>query len=282
MTANFNQILIVDSLPDGQLNTAARLFADVRDWAQAIGQAPHIANVRVSSGDAFLDLLTRLTHQAFRDDYVPLLHIECHGQEEGLEFANGSSLTWADMKSSFVALNVATRLNLIAVVAACHGGAIASFVRAEQRAPFWAFLAPKRQIRAGDLEASLSAFYQALLRTRSSERAMEDLRATQAGDEFWQLSAHTIYRLIVEGYAEHHLTQEAVQRQAERLRAHAAERGAVWSQAQIEAMIRDPRIFEGFRREFFMIDLYPEHAERFPFVAVQGRASEADTASHCG
>ncbi len=96
---------------------------------------------------------------------------------------------------------------------------------------------------------------------------MSALRATQAGDEFWQLSAQTIYRLIVEGYAECHLTQEAVQQQAERLRARAAAHGAVWSQAQIEAMIRDPGIFERFRREFFMVDLYPDHAERFPAVA---------------
>lgn len=268
MTANFNQILIVDSLPDGQLNTAASLFADVRDWAQAIGHVPHIASVRVSSSGTFLDLLAQLANQASRNAYVPLLHIECHGREEGLEFADGSWLTWDDMKPSFVALNVATRLNLIAVVAACHGGAIASFARAEQRAPFWAFLAPKREISAGNLEAALSAFYQTLLMTRSSERAMDALRATRAGDEFWQLSAQTIHRLIVEGYAERHLTDEAVQRRAERLRARAAEHGAMWSQAQIEAMIRDPKIFEGFRQEFFMIDLYPEHAERFPSVAV--------------
>ncbi|WP_413975506.1 hypothetical protein [Stenotrophomonas acidaminiphila] len=42
MTTNFNQILITDSLPNGQLNTAARLFADACEWAQAIGQMPHI------------------------------------------------------------------------------------------------------------------------------------------------------------------------------------------------------------------------------------------------
>ncbi|MNU88225.1 hypothetical protein D3C71_780310 [compost metagenome] len=268
MTANFNQILIVDSLPDGELNTARRLFADVRDWAQAIGQMPHVANVRISSGRAFLDLLSQLAHQASRNPYVPLLHIECHGQEEGLEFADGSSLTWTDMKPSFVALNVATRLNLITVVAACYGGAIASFVRAEQRAPFWAFLAPKRRISAGDLEMSLSAFYQALLRTRSSELAMDALRATRAGDEFWQLTVQTIYRLIVESYAENHLTQEAVQRLAERLLVRAEEQGVAWSQAELEAMIRDPAIFERFHRVFFMIDLYPEHAERFPPMAV--------------
>lgn len=268
MTANFNQILIVDSLPEGQINTAARLFADVRDWARIIGEVPHIANVRVSSGTEFLDLLARLADQASRYPYVPLLHIECHGREEGLEFSDKSKLTWSDMKPSFVALNVATRLSLIVVVAACHGGAIASFVRAEQRAPFWAFLAPKQKIVAGDLEEALSAFYQALLMTKSSERAMGALRATRAGHNFWQLSAQTIYRLIVEGYEERHANDEEVRRLAIRLLAQAARHDAVWTQEQIENMIRDPRIFEGFRREYFMIDLYPEHAERFPSLAV--------------
>jgi len=268
MNANFNQILIVDSVPEGQLNTAARLFADARDWARAIGDVPHIASVRVPSSGTFLDLLAQLAQQASRDAYVPLLHIESHGGEEGLEFADGSRLTWDNLKPALVALNVATRLNLITVVAACHGGAIASFVRAEHRAPFWAFLAPKRQISAGDLETALSAFYQALLMTRSSERAMGALRTTRAGNEFWQLSAQTIYRLIVEGYAERHLTDEAVQRRAEVLRARAAEQGADWTQAQVEVTIRDPGIFERFRKEFFMIDLYPEHAERFPPLAI--------------
>ncbi|MHC9011894.1 hypothetical protein ACYX79_09765 [Stenotrophomonas rhizophila] len=46
MNATFNQILIVDSLPEGQLNTAARLFADAQDWARLIGDVPHIASVR--------------------------------------------------------------------------------------------------------------------------------------------------------------------------------------------------------------------------------------------
>jgi hypothetical protein len=216
MSANFNQILFVDSLPEGE-NTAKRLFADVRDWAQTMGERPAVVSRRVPSGNAFTALLVACAHQAQIDHYIPLLHIECHGREEGLEFADGSQLTWADMKPYFVALNTATRLNLIVVVAACFGGAIGGSVRAEERAPFWAFLAPKREIGAGDLEDALSVFYQTLLITRSSEQAMAALRGTTVGDEFWPLSAHTIYRLIVEAYEQLHLNDNVVQRQAARL-----------------------------------------------------------------
>lgn len=263
MSAKFNQILFVDSLPEGE-NTAARLYANVSDWAHVMEQTPAIVSKRVLSADAFIALLHECADLAREQPYVPLLHIECHGREEGLEFADGSQLTWADMKPAFVALNQATKLNLIVIVAACFGGAISGSARVEERAPFWAFLAPKREIGAGILEDAFSVFYQTLLRTRSSEQAMAALRGTEAGKEFWQLSAHTIFRMVAEAYEAHHLTDDAVQRQAARLRAMVAQHGAVWSQAQIEAKIRDPAIFEGFRRTFFMIDLFPEHVERFP------------------
>ncbi|MBO9855816.1 MULTISPECIES: hypothetical protein [Xanthomonas] len=262
MSAKFNQILFLDSLPEGE-NTAARLYADVSDWAYVMEQTPAIVFRRVPSAQAFIDLLRECAELAAQQPYVPLLHIECHGREEGLAFADGSQLTWADMKPAFVALNTATRLNLIVIVAACFGGSIGGSARVEERAPFWAFLAPKREIGAGILEDGLSVFYQTLLRTRTSEQAMAALRATEAGKEFWQISAHTIFQMIVKEYEENHLTDGAVQQQAARLRAMAAQQGAIWSQAQVEAKIRDPAIFERFRQTFFMIDIFPEHAERF-------------------
>lgn len=263
MSAKFNQILVIDSLPEGE-NTAARLYADVSIWAQMMEESPAIVSRRVLSAQAFIDLLHECADLARQYPYVPLLHIECHGREEGLEFADGSQATWADMKPAFVALNTATRLNLIAIVAACFGGSIGGSARVEERAPFWAFLAPKREIGAGILEDGLSVFYQTLLRTKSSEQAMAALRATQAGNEFWQISATSIFQMIVDAYEENYLTVDAVQQRAARLRAMAAQHGAIWSQAQVEAKIRDPAIFEGFRKTFFMIDLFPEHAERFP------------------
>ena len=263
MSAKFNQILFVDALPEGE-NTAARLHADVSDWAHVMEQTPAIVFRRVVSAQAFIDLLRECAELAAQQPYVPLLHIECHGRDEGLEFADGSQLTWAEMKPAFVALNTATKLNLIVIVAACFGGSIGGSARVEERAPFWAFLAPKREIGAGSLEDAFSVFYQTLLRTRSSDQAMAALRATEAGNEFWQLSAPTIFRMVVDAYEENHLTDAAVQRQAARLRAMAAQHGAIRTQTQVEAMIRDPAIFEGFRQTFFMIDLFPEHAERFP------------------
>jgi hypothetical protein len=259
MTANFNQILIVDSLPDGEVNTAERLFADVRDWAHILGEAPHVVRVRVEADVEFLALLEQCAALTSRDPYVPLLHIECHGSDEGLQFADGSNLTWEAMKPAFVSLNEATRMNLIVVVAACSGSSIASTVQVQERAPLWAFLAPKQDISS----LALSAFYQTLLATRSAEAALGALRSTEAGLLFMYLSAQTMYRLVVEGYEREHGSAEAIQRQAERLCAMAGQHGFGWPVEQVEALIRDPQIFEGFRRRFFMMDLFPENVQRF-------------------
>ncbi|QDH71487.1 hypothetical protein [Marilutibacter alkalisoli] len=267
MTASFNQILIVDSLPDGEVNTAEHLFEDVRGWAHILGEAPHVVRVRVEAGVEFLALLEQRAALARRDSYAPLLHIECHGSDEGLQFADGSNLTWEAMRPAFVSLNEATRMNLIVVVAACSGSSIASTVQVQDRAPLWAFLAPKQDIGSLALEASLSAFYQTLLATRSAEAALGALRSTEAGLLFMYSSAQTMYRLVVEGYEREHGSAEAIQRQAERLCAMAGQHGFGWSVDQVEALIRDPQIFEGFRRRFFMMDLFPENAHRFQEAA---------------
>lgn len=263
MNARFNQILVVDSLPDGELNTAERLSADMRAWATLREQAPEVVRHKVRSGAEFLRLLQACERVALRDPYVPLLHIECHGSEDGLRFSDGSVLHWADLQPALTSLNVATKLNLVVVVAACDGSSVAYTMSAHQRAPLWGFLAPNREISTGALEASLTAFYQTLLATGSAERALEALRQTDAGGTFMFISARTMFRLAIESYQAAHGSPEEVTRRARRLQALARQQGVEYPLALIENMIRDPEILEGFRRTFFMIDIYPDNANRF-------------------
>src|SRR5687768_6687662 len=135
MPAFFNQILILDSIPAGQLNTARRLYEDISLVANVANEAPKVILLRVESWGHFVHVIQQCTQVAGREPYVPLVHIECHGSEEGLEFADGSQATWVDIKRALIPLNVATELNLITVISACSGSAIASAVQITERAP---------------------------------------------------------------------------------------------------------------------------------------------------
>ena len=71
------------------------------------------------------------------DGFMPLLHFECHGSEDGFELSDGSFIEWAKLKEPLTQLNIVTGLNLMVCVAACTGGALLKVVTALDRAPLW-------------------------------------------------------------------------------------------------------------------------------------------------
>lgn len=269
MSARFNQILVIDSLSDGERGLVDRLFDDMQLWASVCGQAPAIVRKTLTTASDLPALLDECADVAWREPYVPMLHLECHGHGTGLQFSDGSILHWADLKPNLVALNVATKLNLVIIVAACFGGGVARISGAEDRAPFWGFVAPKEEIAAGPLSDAMAVFYETLLNTKSAQLAMEALRGSQAGNKFWYLSAATIFKNIEEVYISEYLADENVARRATVLRAVAAQHGVEWAFGEVEQMIRDPRHWIQMRNRFFMVDLYPENRERFAHVSTR-------------
>ena len=92
----FNQILFVDSLPSGQQsNMAKRLFEDIQSYAVACAPSPAVKYVRATNGAALLACLAHARVLAAEEDVLPMLHIECHGSEDGLELADGSFVEWS-------------------------------------------------------------------------------------------------------------------------------------------------------------------------------------------
>lgn len=264
MPAIFNQILILDSIPEGELNTARRLHEDVTVLTQVVGEAPAIVFLRVESSGRFYNVIERCTDLARRDPYVPLVHLECHGSENGLQFADGSRATWTHIKQALTPLNIATKLNLITVISACNGSALAGTVQVTERAPVWGFIGPNHAMGAFELETEFSAFYRTLLMTQSSEEAAQAMRATANDGTFMVMSSETIFAVVLAGYRERFDGREAILRRAHDLQERALKHGVFRQVDEIVAMLQDPEIVGRFRRTFFMIDLYPEHEDRFP------------------
>ena len=264
MPAIFNQILILDSIPEGELNTTRRLHEDVTVLAQVVGEAPAIVSLRVESSGHFYSVIEQCAELARPDPYVPLVHLECHGSENGVQFADGSRATWTHIKQALTPLNIATKLNLITVISACNGSALAGTVKVTERAPVRGFIGPNHAMGAFELETAFSAFYRTLLMTQSSEEAAQAMRTTANDGTFMVMSSETIFAVVLAGYRERFEGRDAILRRAHDLQERALERGVFRQVDEIVAMLQDPEIVETFRRTFFMIDLYPEHEDRFP------------------
>ncbi|MFG6067229.1 hypothetical protein ACEU0B_000311 [Stenotrophomonas indicatrix] len=263
----FNQILIVDSIPAGERNTARELYQDVGLRAEVFAPAPEVRYRRVEGRAEFLTLLPELAAAASASGDIPVLHIECHGSDDGLKFSDGSFVTWADLKGPLTSLNIATAMNLLVVVAACDGSALTSTLGLVDRAPVHGLIGPTRAVTPVELTRAYLELYETLMRTRSARQAVEAmLRATP--NTFVYRAAQWLFQYVWDHYQAVHETPEARLGRGIKMAANPPV-GYVGPPVQPEMFAqllaeRNREFFDAFRRNFFLCDLFPEHETRFP------------------
>jgi len=269
--SRFSRIIIVDSIPEREFNTAKRLFDDLRNVADAYSPAPLIEYARVESGDNFLKFLSTCRDEVAAGADIPMIHIECHGDHNGFALADGSLLDWPDLKVPLTELNVATGLNLMIAVAACVGGALAKVTTMGDRAPFWGLIGPTRDMYPDELVVPYRALYSTLLKTKSPEAAVKamDAAVTQKGT-FWRTTAQALFEMGWTAYKQQHCTPQRLDERANRMLEMAKRvlNPPHPSAADFKQRLRDlePKAFDRYVVTFFMQDLYPAHRERFPLA----------------
>lgn len=268
----FNQILVVDSIPTGEYNTARRLFEDLETYATAYSPSPAVRYVRVENAAEFFQCILMSKKNAEERDIIPMLHIECHGDEDGFQFADGSLADWDELKVPITELNVATGLNLMVAVAACTGGALAKVMRMGDRAPFWGLIGPTRSLTAGELEKAYAALYLILLSTKAPANAVQALDQATAPGLFWRTTSQGLFEKVWRSYKSEHCTSAALEMRGRRMMERLRESGISPLPSMNELISRfighEPIAFERYRQTFFMCDLFPEHSNRFPIEYV--------------
>jgi hypothetical protein len=137
------KIAVLQSLPPGEMQTGRRFCEDVETTNMFHDRGLEIQFLDVLTKPAFLAALRQFQREAEGGTY-PFLHIECHGSydQAGIILADDSFLPWAQLKPYFTTFNVATRCNLLVVLAACYGGYHGEIILPTERAPCWALVGP--------------------------------------------------------------------------------------------------------------------------------------------
>jgi hypothetical protein len=264
----FNQILILDSIPSGELNTAKRLREDMDVYASAYKRKREL-NIKYVRTDNRNDFVCELIHsqgRAWADGVIPLLHIECHGDEDGLELADGSGMSWGDLYPLLRELNIATRFNLLIAVSACCGAATMRTANATKPAPFWGLIGPTKNMYPDELERAFGALYLALLRTKSSKESMAAMDEAQKNGDWIRTTAMKVFQDIWRGYKKYHCTPEALHDRSAAILNAPANAGRNLTVEQVEVLIRqrEQDLLHRYWKDFFMHDLFPECQARFP------------------
>jgi len=263
----FNYVVILDSIPAGDLNTARRLHEDIETCAAAYSPTPGIAYLRVENQSSLFDYLEQLRLQNVQNHAFPLLHIESHGYEDGLQLADRSLVSWESLKEALIPLNVAMRLNLMVVLASCFGGAFIKALRLSDRAPVWGLIGPTQAVSFGEVETHFGTFYRKLFSTGSPREAVDALNQVSRPGIYLRTTAEGFFYRVWRRYKEEQCTPRKLKARARRMRerAKAQKMGPLLKVSEFkERLIRqEPEEFNKFRDTYFMCDLYPENQHRF-------------------
>jgi hypothetical protein len=107
----FARFLILESIPAWETLTGRQLFEALEPIPDTHHVPTTIEYVSVPGCTALESCLHDVRADAIRTNRIPLLHIECHGNDDCISLASGDFMPWDELCEHFN-LNVMTRLNL--------------------------------------------------------------------------------------------------------------------------------------------------------------------------
>lgn len=284
-TLHLGALHIVESLQSKDLKTGARLRQQLAAIAASHPKPLPVHFWTAQTREEFLGRLKQIEDDVRTTGRPPIVHLETHGDRSGLFVTSGETVTWADLKGPLTNINITARLNLLVVVAACHGEALLSVLQAYDRAPVWGMIGPNRPVYDTEIDQANAAFYGTLHSTVDGAVAVRAMRAATGGERspFGFYSAQWFFREVMRGYYRDHCSEEGIRRRVEKMVASAEKQFARDGKpealplfaAQIERNLRDfDAVFKAARRQFFTEDLCPEHAMRFQVSLTECQLSD--------
>lgn len=196
-----------------------------------------------------LAAIERATHHAHQSTMIPVLHLEAHGDADGLEGPNGTGgnerLSWDELAEPLQGLNLATRCNLLIFIAACTGFAGINVFLRGPRAPAVALVGPDSLISESTLFWATKEFYRRCMDPSASLTDMATSASREAGtvefepEPFAVLAFESMIKTLLHG-----VRRGEWIRRLEQVRLKVSSLQLMWDQ-------------------LFMIDLWPENRERF-------------------
>jgi hypothetical protein len=266
------KLVVVESLRRSDVeytgHTGQKLAQDVADTLGRAGIVIAIQVFRCEGAEGFCNAMRHLTAEVERKEHLPILHIECHGDEDvGLEFGDGSTMSWVELGEVLRPVNIAAELGLVVAVAACFGGHAIAGVDLLKPAPCFALIGSTHGLWSNELYDGLREFYVDLfLSRRSTEEAAQALvdMPLEKG-QFVVVTVRQWFKTVVMGVLDNMKSPEAREAQAlrqyEKARAEGFDRSLkFWREHYLEML---PRFLANYHREFFMTERFPEHARHF-------------------
>lgn len=199
MNANCYQLVIIESLRPTDSKTAQNLFHGIIKYKQYQDiQLKSVLHV-VSLKSEFLKILEDLHLEIASGGIYPILHIEMHGYEEGLQLGSGEIIHWNEIMPVLRKINVLLRNTLMIILGACEGLSLGFRHDINERAGFAIIISSSKKIPEYKILMAFESFYDTYLTEGGLVNALHNMNA--AIDEynmFSMLTANVFFDTLVE------------------------------------------------------------------------------------
>lgn len=268
----FNTIVIIDLIPEGELNTARKLFEDLEIIACLFNGRLKIQYQRVRTLYDLKKIMSKVLQNVQYNGLLPLLHIEGHGlnDENGFSLPDDSNCTWSQFKEFVTPINMTMGLNLMIVMATCYGASFVKAIRTTDRAPIWGIIGPTRELSANQVKTDFPAFYRTFFETQSTTKALKALKTSGPSDLYVMTSAENFFYVVWERYKNEYCTEDKLSERARAMQLRASTEkwkkipSIRFFKRKLKNIKREKKLFNSFRNKYFMYDLYPINKKRFP------------------
>lgn len=274
---SLGEIVIIQSLDEIQRKSGDEIYRHVSKIIEEKKSSLQVRIINCGSAIEFQHIIENLTNELKGGGRIPLLHIECDGDEkEGLNFANNSDLSWEQVAVLLSHLNSACETNLLAIFSACFGGYFVSQIKPNQAMPCYGAIGPSSRIHPDEIEKTLKDFYSALLSSMDAGLAVQSLTQTRLSSGRWFCqTAEEWFEGVLIRYVQEHCTRDAITTRArEMYRKLCEERkknsAVKWLsigqlKRKILSGIKNSTLDDMFGK-FFRLREFPANRERYSFA----------------
>jgi hypothetical protein len=276
--SRFNGVVILDAIPDGELNTARRLKEDLEDISCYLAEGFQVRYFRIDTIEALEVVISEILVEVRSIGLRPWLHLEGHGlsDQNGFQLASGTNCSWDQLKDLITPLNIRLGLNLVLVLATCYGGSFARAIRTVDRAPILGLIGPTCEVKIGEIENGFSTFYRTFFESLSLKKAIDALNATAPKNLYYRTTAERFFYEVWASYKAVYCTEQEINKRARRLyrEAKLQKLPRTPSVGQLKRLIRsqESMLFEKYRDTYFMFDIYDSNRTRFSVTYKKARA----------
>ena len=277
----FGKVHIVEWLRPGDRRTGAELLDELEPLG--IVSKPQVLTQlhRVATRADFLGVLRGIEGEFRASARLPVLHIETHGDYDGIGVSDAEGFTFHELMEKLIPLNTLTELRLIVVMSACLGMWAVKMLQPVTRAACLAVIGPNRKLNDHELARGFQTFYRTMFQVgngNAAYKAMNDA-IDPTKPTFGMANAEMLFRMVYCHFLRDRCSPTELDKRAESIM-----HGMRWkyfidhgkpmpmpvfehfSTATRHHVESHDEHFDLFRREYFMLDLFPENDRRFPIT----------------